>query len=77
MKVAAISGTPGRVFPNRGYGASSRCVAKASKDSCGCLSSILTEFCPVEILYFKDKKVELQTGDRVDHPIPPFIVRFC
>lgn len=37
--------------------------------------------CSVETFYFKEKKVEFQTGDRVEfqnshHPIPSFVVRF-
>lgn len=73
----AEPGTSGRALPGRGCGS-----FQANRDLCGGLGGILAEICSVETFYFKDKKVELQTGDGVEfqnshHPVPPLGVRFC
>lgn len=68
-------------FPAEAVGVS-RPAVQGRQDLCGRLGNTLAEFCSVETSDFKDRKVELQSGDRVEfqnchHPVPPLGVRFC
>lgn len=71
----------GRAFPEGLSGEFPRPYLVTAR-LCRGLGNRVAKFCSVETFHFKDKKVELQTGDRLKfqnsyHPIPLFVLRLC